>query len=162
MNILIWIIILLLFIISLVGTVVPLIPYALPLWLAFFISRFFEPGIIFPMSFWMAMVLITVAIYGSDIISGSVLVKKYGGTKLDVLAIIIGLFIGPIILGPPGIILGPFLAVFLLGFWQNSHDLRGNLQRAGLALIAVFSGWVIKIALQLLMIFWFLYLIIWS
>ncbi|MCK8824049.1 DUF456 domain-containing protein [Fuchsiella alkaliacetigena] len=160
MNIILAIIILLLFIISLVGVVVPFIPDTIPLWVAFFLSRFFEPPLALPTSFWLAMLVITLLALSSDFIVNSFFIKKEGGTRWTILAGSIGLLAGPLVIGPIGIIVGPFVLVFVVSFLGEKvgGDVAWN--RALGTVMAFFSSSVIKIGLQLIMISWYLYILL--
>ncbi|MCK8817881.1 DUF456 domain-containing protein [Natroniella sulfidigena] len=148
-----------LFITSLIGVVVPLIPDTILLWVAFFLSRFFEPPISIPTSFWIAMLLITLLNLSSDFIMNSFFIKKQGGSKWTILAGSIGLIGGSLLLGPIGIIVGPFVMVFTVTFFVEQTGVISAFKRALGTIMAFFSSSIIKIGLQLTMISWYLYLI---
>ena len=159
MEILIWIIILLLCILSLIGVVVPVLPDTVFLWAAFLLSFFIEGVFPLPVSFWIGMGFITLLILGSDFISNAVLAKKYGASSWAVVGAVAGLILGIIIFGPLGIIVGPFLMVFIITFIE-SKDENQALKSAWGTVVAFFSSVVAKIILQLIMIIWYFLIVI--
>ncbi|MCK8828179.1 DUF456 domain-containing protein [Natroniella acetigena] len=160
MNLFLGIMIVILCITSLIGVIVPLVPDTILLWVAFFLGRFFEPPVSIPASFWIVMLLMTIVMLSSDFIVNSFFIKKQGGTKWTILAGAIGLFVGPLTLGPIGIIAGPFVIVFMVTFFVEQIGGRLALKRALGTIIAFFSSSIIKIGLQLVIISWYLYFVV--
>ncbi len=151
---LIWVLISLLFVFSLIGVVIPFLPDTILLWVGFVIYQFILSSTNLPLSFWSGMVILTVLIISSDFMASAYFVKKHGGSKIAMGGAVAGLILGTILLGPLGIIIGPFLIVFLIAILEkkNSNDAF----KIGIAtLLAFFSSSIAKIFLQLLMILWF-------
>ncbi|MEJ6952615.1 DUF456 domain-containing protein [Natronospora cellulosivora (SeqCode)] len=154
MIILGWIIIVFLFILSLIGVIVPIIPATIPLWVGLLLYHFAIAELALSLSFWLGMFFITILILASDFYTNVYFVRKYGGSKWAVLGAALGLFLGLLIFGPFGIILGPLLAVFLITYIEsNDHDKA--FKTAIGTIFAFFSSGVIKIVLQVIMIIWF-------
>ena len=160
LDIFLWLLIIILFILSLLGVLIPLLPDTIPLWIAVFVSRFLEAAPELPGYFWGGLLGVSLLILVSDYFTGALFMKKYGGSNLIVVAAVVGLFLGPFVMGPPGILLGPFFLVFIIGCLQNSRQPGRNAKRALLSILAVFSSWTLKIILQLTLIVWFFYLVI--
>ncbi|MFW6006497.1 MAG: DUF456 domain-containing protein [Halanaerobiales bacterium] len=158
MTVIWWIIIFILFILSLMGVVVPVLPDTIFLWIAFGLSYFIEGVFPLPVSFWLGMGFITLLILGSDLISNIYITRKYGASRFAVLGSIVGLILGIIFLGPFGIILGPFFTVLLISYLE-SRDQEKAMKRAWGTVIAFFSSTVAKIILQLIMILWFILIV---
>lgn len=156
MNIVIWIIIFLFFLISAAGVFVPLVPDTIPLWGAFLISRLLDSPPQLSGTFWLGMVLLSIFILLSDYVVSSVFANRYGASRLSVVGVIAGLLIGPLLMGPVGIILGPFLCVLAVGLIQNRENQDQIFKQAAASVIGVFSSSVIKLLLQLIMFIWFL------
>ena len=158
MEVLIWIIIILLFIASLVGVVVPVLPDTILLWAAFLLSRIWGNFPAFPLSFWVGMIFITLFILGSDFISNAVFTKKYGASRWGIIGALAGIILGMIFLGPIGIILGPFILVFIITYLENQDQAQAFRSAWG-TVLAFFSSIAVKFTLQLVMIVWFLIIV---
>ncbi|WP_019119222.1 DUF456 domain-containing protein [Brevibacillus massiliensis] len=157
MEILLWMIVVALFVISIAGVFMPVLPDTLLLWGGFLLYQFAiaEPGAGLPASFWWGMAVLSVLIFGADILMSMYFVKKYGGSKWSSLGAIAGVILGIMIFPPFGIIIFPFLIVFAIEmFFQNQPADRAL--KAGLgSLVAFFSSAVMKVAVQIIMIIWF-------
>jgi uncharacterized protein len=149
-----WVLIVLFFIGSFVGIVVPFIPDAILLWGGFLVYQFFLAQHSLPSFFWWGMGAITILLVLSDLLTNMFLVKKYGGSKWGMLASIAGIIIGPLFLGPFGFLLGPFLCVLLFE-WLISKDLTLAYKVALSSLAAFFGSIAVKLVLQAVMIIWF-------
>lgn len=70
-----------------------------------------------------------------------------------------GLILGTILLGPIGILIGPFVLVILISLLEKKRG--GNALKIGLAsTIGIFSSTVVKFLLQIMMITWFLIIVL--
>ncbi len=159
MEILWWGITILLFVLSFVGIIYPLIPSIVCIWGGFIVYQFLINPTELSLWFWISMVILSAVLIGADIIANSYFVKKYGGSKaserLTAIATIVGSFIFP----PFGIILVPFLTVLVTELILHK-DIKKAL-KIGLATIIGFLGSSIaKILIQLLMIVWFILAVI--
>ncbi len=156
MEWILWTVIVVFFLGSMVGVFVPVIPDALLVWGGFLIYQFFiaDPGQGLSSWFWWAMGAMTVLLILADILTNMVFVKKYGGSKWGMAASVLGLLIGPFVLGPLGIILGPVLFVLMIEWIQNK-DLSLSVKIALGTLAAFFGSAAMKIMLQVIMIIWF-------
>ncbi|GAB7388654.1 DUF456 domain-containing protein [Bacillaceae bacterium] len=158
MEIVLWSLVILLFLVSLAGVVVPFIPDTLPLWAGFLLYQFTLAQEGLPASFWWAMGIVTVMIIGADLLTNLVFVKKYGGSRWSLAAAAAGLFFAPFFLGPLGILVGPFLCVCAVEWLQHRNGGRA-LKVAWGTLVALCSSTVAKLALQALMIAWFFWVL---
>lgn len=153
MDWILWAVIVVFFLGSMVGVFVPIIPDALLVWGGFLVYQFFiaEPGQGLSSWFWWGMGAVTVLLILADVLTNMVFVKKYGGSKWGIAASVVGLLIGPLVLGPLGIILGPILFVFLIE-WMRNKDVSLSVKIALGTLAAFFGSAVMKIMLQVIMI----------
>ncbi|WP_027417173.1 DUF456 domain-containing protein [Aneurinibacillus terranovensis] len=158
MTAIIWIVIGLLFLVSIAGVFIPVIPDAVLMWGAFLLYQFTVAKHGLNWSFWVPMTVLTAVIFAADMLSNAYFVKKYGGDKWSMAASIVGIIAGPIVLGafigPFAIIVGPFLAVWLT---ELARQKRGK-RAFGIALgtvLAFLSSAAAKIVIQLIMITWF-------
>lgn len=154
MTTIIWLAVILLFILSFIGLIFPIIPSVLAIWGGFLLYYFGIDKSELSIIFWIAMSLLTILIFIADFLASSYFVKKYGGSKwgerIAALAIIVGAFIMP----PFGVFLVPFVAVII-----TELILEKNFKKAvaiGVAtLIGLLSGTLAKFLVQLIMIIWF-------
>lgn len=159
MDIIWWIIIVVLFIGSFVGLVFPILPSVLFLWLGFIIYQFGIAGGELNTLFWIAMVIFTILLIGSDIIANSYFVKKFGGSKAGEMGAAVAVIIGSFITPPFGIIYVPFIVVFLIELISRRTVEQAFRASIG-SLMGFLGGTFAKIVLQLIMIIWFFILVI--
>lgn len=86
MEMLWWTLVIVLFLTSLIGVVVPFIPDTLLLWAGVLLHRFALAAEGYPLLFWIGMAAATLLIIGADLLANLVFVKKYGGDKWTMLA----------------------------------------------------------------------------
>jgi len=100
------------------------------------------------------MVILTTIIFSSDFMTNAYFVKKHGGSKIAMLGAGFGLVLGTIFLGPVGILIGPFVIVFVIAILEKKGS--NTAFKIGVAtLLAFFSSSIVKIILQLFMVLWF-------
>ena len=81
-------------------------------------------------------------------------VKKLGGTRSGQIGTTVGLIFALVILGPIGIIIGPFLGA-LLGEMTNNKSFSESLKPAFGSFIGVIAGSVIKFLISLSFLFFY-------
>ncbi|MEK8132457.1 DUF456 domain-containing protein [Paenibacillus filicis] len=150
-----WIIVIVLFVVGMAGAVYPVLPGALAIYGAYFVYGFmigFKP---FGLWFWLIQTTLVVVLMIADYLVSAIGVKKFGGHRASVIGSTIGLIAGPFVIPVVGLIAGPFLGA-VIGELIVGTPIRQSL-RAGLgALVGFFSGLVVKVILQLLMILLFI------
>lgn len=154
MNFLIWIVILFLFLLSFVALVYPVLPSVSAVWAGFLFYHFFINSMELTSLFWFVMAIFTLFLLLSDIFASSLSVKKYGGSKLGERVAGVSVVVGSFIYPPIGIILLPFIAVFLAE-WSQERSLREAWNSALGSLIGFFRGQIATAIIQLIMIIWF-------
>ncbi|MFA9560592.1 DUF456 domain-containing protein [Evansella sp. AB-rgal1] len=153
MEIIVWIIISALFILSFVGLIFPILPGLLFIWVGFILYVIFIGGSLSTF-FWIGMVGLTIAIFLADIIANSYFVKRYGGSKWAERMAIVGVIIGAFIMPPFGIIFVPFLAVVLTEMILEK-DIELALKIGAASVVAFLSSTFAKLIIQVIMIGWF-------
>lgn len=154
MDIIIWIIIAILFILSIVGIIIPVLPGVALIWLGFIIYNFgIDP--ISGWYFWLSMLFITILSLIIDYISSTTVVAKWGGSIAGKWSAIIGILLGPIIMGPIGIILGPFVLVAIVEF-ISGLSIKESLTIGLASVVGFLGGSIVKAILYLIMIIVFL------
>jgi uncharacterized protein len=117
LEVLLWIVVAVLFLLAFAGLFIPALPDAPLLLAGFAVYSFFIPAAApLGVSFWVTVIILTLLLFLVDYLSSSIAVKKYGGSVWSVIAAIVGIIVFPFIIGPVGIIVGPFVLVLLLEF----------------------------------------------
>ncbi|KGP93221.1 membrane protein [Pontibacillus chungwhensis BH030062] len=155
MDIIWWLIIILSFIFSYVGLVYPVLPSPLFLWISVLVYQFAVNGNELGLWYWITMVVLTIVLLISDIIINSKAVKHYGGTKWGERMAAIGVIIGSFVFPPFGVILVPFIFVFITEYIQK-EDLQVALQSSKGAIIGFLGGTLAKFIIQTFIIGWFI------
>lgn len=159
LDIIIWVVIAVLFILSFVGIIFPIVPSVLVIWGGFLLYHFVLNNEALNIVFWIVMVILTVVLIAADIIANSYFVKKYGGSKWGERGAAVAVIIGSFIIPPFGIIIIPFLVVFVIEMIQKRTSQEAFRASLG-SLIGFLGGAVAKVVLQLVMIVWFLIVVI--
>lgn len=159
LDVIVWIIIIALFILSFAGIIFPVIPSVLVIWIGFLLYQFLINPNELNVIFWIAMVVLTVFLFVSDIIANSYFVKKYGGSKWGERAAAIAVIIGSFIYPPFGIIILPFIVVLIVELAQRRAPAEAFRASIG-SLFGFLGGSVATIVIQLIMIIWFFVLVL--
>jgi len=155
MEILALLIAILFFAAGLIGTLLPVLPGALLLWVGMLIygimTGFQTLGTIFFIGQGMAVALV----HTVDYLAGVVGVKKFGGSKNAVYGSIVGAILGIFVMGPAGIIFGPFIGA-VIGEMMGPQKQLDIAIRSGVGtLVGMLGGTVLKLAVEAIMIIWF-------
>ena len=155
MTFLWWVLIIVLFLASFIGIVMPVIPGVTLIWIGLLLYHF----ILSPLTgwqFWITQLVFTILTIVVDFLASSTWVKRKGGSKAGAWAAIIGILVGPMIFGPLGFIIGPFL------FVVAAEMIRGvewnQAAQIGFAsLVGLLGGSVVKGIIHFLMILIFFF-----
>ncbi|MFD1426189.1 uncharacterized protein YqgC (DUF456 family) [Kroppenstedtia sanguinis] len=157
MEIIWWILVVLLFILGFAGLILPVLPDAPLLFIGFLLYHFLIDSDVLSTSFWVGAVGITLVVVVIDYVAGGITARTYGGSKWSIPVAILGGLVG-ISFGPLGILIGPFLAVFLLE-WILKKDWQQALRVGYGTLVGFFGGLFIKGLLMVGLLIWFLILV---
>ncbi len=142
------------FVLGMVGTFLPVLPGAPLLLIGMLIYGFFEQFAHLTWQFFLGQLILMSFVFGVDYLAGVWGVKRYGGSKSAVWGSIIGALLGLFLMGPLGILLGPFL-----GAVAGELLARRNMDqavRAGVGtLVGFLGGALLKLVIQTLMLVWF-------
>lgn len=155
LDIIIWISIIILFIISFIGLIVPIIPGVLVLWGGFLLYHFTLDADSLSIWFWLAIVAMTIMMFVADFVTNHYFVQKLGGSKASQWGAVVGVLIGVFVYPPIGMITVPFLVVFLIELTYRK-TVRAALLAAIGALAGFLSGAIAKGLIQVVMIVWFI------
>lgn len=157
MDVVLWIVIVALFILSIAGIFLPVLPDTLLLWGGFLLYHFFvaAPGAGLPASFWWGMIVLSILLYGADLLTNMYFVKRYGGSKWSSLAAAAGIFLGIFLFPPFGMLIMPFVLVVLVELLIQNRPFEKAVKAGVGSLIGFLGSVVVKVVLQLVMIIWF-------
>ncbi|MFO3718868.1 DUF456 domain-containing protein [Staphylococcus felis] len=142
------------FVIASIGLIKPVIPSVLFVWIGFLI---YDLGInhgTLSWIFWIAMILLTAFIFISDLMMNRFFVQRFGGSKQGEWAALVGVIIGSFVIPPFGVIVVPFILVFVVEVIQK-QDIPFALKASVGSLVAFFSSIFAQGLVMLLMIIWF-------
>ncbi|WP_026908622.1 DUF456 domain-containing protein [Paucisalibacillus globulus] len=158
-DIIIWIIIVALFVVSFIGVIYPIIPSVLLIWIGFLLYQFGINGDELGFFFWTIMVVFTVILFVADILANSFFVKKFGGSKWGERGAAIAVIVGSFIIPPFGIIIIPFITVLIIEMLQK-RTIQEALKASIGSLLGFLSGTFAKVIIQIVMIILFIFNII--
>ena len=139
---------------GIVGSFIPIIPGPITSWVGILILNL-TSAVDFNFDFVIITLIIAVIISALDYIIPIVGVKKLGGSKGGLIGASIGLVIGFIILGPLGIIFGPFVGA-VTGEIINKKNLEQSIKPALGSLLGILIGSGIKFCLSMVYLFFYL------
>jgi uncharacterized protein YqgC (DUF456 family) len=142
------------FLIGLIGTILPALPGVLLIFGGMLVYGFMTGFASLSIWFFVMQLLVMAVIFIVDFIASVVSTKKYGGSKQAAFGAAVGTILGVIILGPLGIIIGPFAgsvaAEVLLG-----KEIKQAVKVGFGSLVGVMGGTLFKLAAEALMIIYF-------
>ena len=149
-----WLLIIIMFVIAFIGLIKPIIPSVFFLCIGYFIYHFAIDSSKLSWVFWTVMILFTVFMILSDIIMNSYFVKKFGGSKLGETMAAVGVIIGCFVFPPFGIIIVPFILVFVSEIIQKS-DISAALNASIGSLLGFLTSTIAKALIMIVMVIWF-------
>lgn len=142
------------FLIGLIGTILPALPGVLLIFGGMLVYGFMTGFASLSIWFFVMQLLVMAVIFIVDFIASAVSTKKYGGSRQAAFGAAVGTILGVIILGPLGIIIGPFAgsvaAEVLLG-----KEIKQAVKVGFGSLVGVMGGTLFKLAAEALMIIYF-------
>lgn len=159
MTFILWTFVILAFLSAFVALVMPMIPGILMMWVGFFIYHFAINNNELSWFFWIAMATLTIITLVSDYVLGSRFVKKFGGSKAGELTAAIGIILGSFFFPPFGIIIIPFVAVFIVELLIQ-QDFKRAMDASIGSLLGFLTSTVAKFIILIIMIIWFIFDII--
>ena len=155
MEVFLWILIVACFILSFVGLVVPILPAAVFVWAGAALYHFFIDSAALSSLTWVSFIVLTALMLVSDQLANVYTVKRYGGSRLSTFASFVGAFIGLFAAPPWGVLVVPFLLVFLVELIFQKRSPEMSVKAAVGTLVGFVSSLVAKAVIQLVMIVFF-------
>lgn len=136
------------------GTLIPILPGAPLIWLGMFVFGLLAGFEKLSGTFFLVQGLLAVAVMGLDYLATALGSRYFGASRAAVFGALAGLVTG-LFFFPIGLLAGPFIGAILFEF-LFARRIKIAL-RAGLgAVVGFWSGALLKIALEIGMITWFL------
>ncbi|WP_433743170.1 DUF456 domain-containing protein [Falsibacillus pallidus] len=152
-----WGIVIILFIISFIGLVYPVIPSVLFILGGYVLYGLFFSFEDFSWLFWTVQILFVILLFGADYLANMIGIKKYGGTKAGIWGSTIGMIAGPFVIPVAGIIIGPFIGAVLGELIVNKTSFKQSLKIGLGSLIGFISSVFTKGIIQVVMIIYFIF-----
>jgi len=142
------------FTIGVLGTILPALPGAPLIWLGMLIYGFFVKFQNLPLVFYIGQGLVVLLIFLIDYLASIWGVRRYGGSKEAVWGSVLGGLLGILVLGPFGLIFGPFVGAVVGELYRRS-SLDKALEVGMGTLLGFLGGAVLKLSIEAVMIIWF-------
>ncbi len=143
-----------LFILGLLGTLLPFLPGPLLIWLGVFIFGWADGFVSVDLTHLVGQGILVGIVFAVDWMSSFIGVKRAGGSRAALFGAAAGLPVGLIILGPLGIIIGPLAGAFLVEFISR-RNLEKALRVSIGSLVGFLGGTFFKLVVGVVMIVWF-------
>ena len=149
MTAILWILIIIAFALAFIGLIKPVIPSLLMLWIGFLIYQFgFHEGRL-SWIFYVAMIIFTIMILVADFVMNKYFVNRFGGSKIGEYTALIGVIVGCFVFPPFGIIIIPFVAVFIVELVQEAIKVSFG------SVIAFLASTIAQGLIMIVMVIWF-------
>lgn len=112
------------FTVGVLGTVLPALPGATLIWLGMLVYGFFVKFQNLPWTFYAGQGLAVLLIFLVDYLAGIWGVRRYGGSREAVWGSVLGGLLGVLLLGPFGLIFGPFIGAVAGELYRRSPLIR--------------------------------------
>lgn len=155
MEILWWIVVAVLFLLAYLGVILPSLPDTPFVLAGFAVYHFLIDDSKLKLGFWVTAIIVVLLMFLVDYLASSVAVKKYGGSTWSIFAAIVGIIVFPLFLGPIGIVVGPFVLVFLLE-WFLKKSWQEALKVGYSTLVGFLGGIIVKFLIITAMLIWFM------
>ena len=132
---------------GIIGSFLPIIPGPVTAWLGILLLNL-TSVVEFNLNFILITLTVAISVGILDYIIPILGVKKLGGTRSGQIGTTVGLILALIILGPIGIIIGPFLGA-LLGEMSEKKSFQDSIKPAFGSFVGVIAGSVIKFLISL-------------
>ena len=144
---------LILCLVGVIGSFLPIIPGPATSWLGILLLNL-TSVVEFNLNFVLITLTVAISVGILDYLIPVLGVKKLGGTRSGQIGTTLGLIIALIILGPIGIIIGPFGGA-LLGEMSTKKSFQDSIKPAFGAFVGVVAGSVIKFLISLSFLFFY-------
>jgi len=143
-----------LFILGMIGTILPLLPGPALVYGGILIYGLMTKFESLNLYFFILEALVLLVTFLVDFISSAASTRRFGGSKQAAVGAVIGTIFGLIILGPLGIVLGPFLGASAAELLRGI-DIKQAIRSGFGSIVGVIGGTIFKLCAEVLMIVYF-------
>ncbi|MGM0498842.1 MAG: DUF456 domain-containing protein [Bacillota bacterium] len=154
MDIFLVIMVLILFAVEIAAIFLPVLPDSVFFWAAVILFKIIKTDINYSLYFWIGAILITVLIFFADYLANAYFIKKRGGSNRTIFAAVVGMLFGTIFLGPLGLIIAPFILIFVTEYWQ-SRNKEDSFKLALGSIFAFLTSTAVRLSMQIFLMIWF-------
>lgn len=154
MDIFLVIMVLILFAVEIAAIFLPVLPDSVFFWAAVILFKIIKTDINYSLYFWIGAILITVLIFFADYLANAYFIKKRGGSNRTIFAAVVGMLFGTIFLGPLGLIIAPFILIFVTEYWQ-SRNKEDSFKLALGSILAFLTSTAVRLSMQIFLMIWF-------
>lgn len=149
-----------LLVLGLIGTVIPLLPGPVLIFVAGIVHTLLRPES--GMSWWAIAIqaVLVLAAYGIDLMSGAMGTKWFGGSRWGVAGVLIGGIVG-LFFGLPGLIFGPLIGGFAFEMLFAKKEISPAAKATWGTVVGTGVGLVARLCIGLVMIAWFFACVFW-
>lgn len=144
----------LLFIIGLLGTILPVLPGPILIYGGMLLYGFMTEFATLDANFFLLQGLVLAFIFSIDFIASAVGTRRFNGSKQAAWGAIISTILGLVFLGPLGIVIGPFLGAVVVELLRGIKIKQAVVVGFG-TLIGILGGTVLKLCAVIVMIVYF-------
>lgn len=141
----------LLFLAGLAGTVLPMLPGPVLIFAGMLFYGIVTDFAGLDSNFYLLQTMALIILFLVDYVSSAAGVKVFGGSKKTGLAAGLGVLVGLVLLGPLGLVIGPFAGAVLVEILAGSSVERSIRIGFG-AVIGLLGGTLVKLGIEVLMI----------
>ncbi len=142
------------FVLGLVGTFLPVFPGVVLIWVGMFLYGLLTGFDELSVGFYVVQGLAAFLVILMDYLAAALGAQKFGGTKLTASLAAVGLIVGVVLFGPPGVIFGPFIGAFIGDLVQKKPPEDAFHSSIG-TVVGLLGGALAKFLIEIVMIFWF-------
>lgn len=146
--------VLILFAVEIAAIFLPVLPDSVFFWAAVILFKIIKTDINYSLYFWIGAILITVLIFFADYLANAYFIKKRGGSNRTIFAAVVGMLFGTIFLGPLGLIIAPFILIFVTEYWQ-SRNKEDSFKLALGSIFAFLTSTAVRLSMQIFLMIWF-------
>lgn len=142
------------FVLGFAGTLLPLLPGAPLIWGGMLVYGILTNFSNLDMQFFIFQGIIVLLIFLIDYVAGAWGAERYGGSKAAIVGSIVGGLFGLFIMGPAGIIIGPFIGAMVAELLKG-NSFEKSLKVGWGTIIGFLGGTLLKFILEIVMVIWF-------
>lgn len=143
-----------LFVLGIVGTVLPVLPGVVLIYAGMLLYGVLTRFHVLDATFYIMQGMAVLLVFFVDYLASAVGTKRYGGSRYALIGAAVGTLLGLLLLGPFGVIIGPFLGA-VVGEIIFGRQLSQAVRSGFGTIIGMLGGTVLKLGLEAVMIFWF-------